>query len=136
MHLLASSFNCATSLRRTLVLSMSMGKGFSSMLIVLAATPSSIPRAVGPIDILAVDDAGAFFVFELKRARSRDHAIGQLTRYMGWVRQTIGKDRAVNGIIVAKEISESLRHAVSVVPNVSLFEYEVEFHLKPAHQLR
>jgi Endonuclease NucS C-terminal domain len=94
------------------------------------------PTAVGPIDILAVDDAGAFFVFELKRARSPDHAIGQLTRYMGWVRQTIGKDRAVNGIIVAKEISESLRYAVSVVPNVSLFEYEVEFHLKPAHQLR
>jgi hypothetical protein len=55
---------------------------------------------------------------------------------MGWVRQTVGKDRAVNGIIVAKEISESLRYAVSVVPNVSLFEYEVEFHLKPAHQLR
>jgi endonuclease len=60
------------------------------------------PTAVGPIDILAVDDAGAFFVFELKRARSPDHAIGQLTRYMGWMRQTIGKDRAVNGIIVAK----------------------------------
>ena len=94
------------------------------------------PTAVGPIDILAIDDAWAFFVFELKRARSPDHAIGQLTRYMGWVRQTIGRDRAVNGIIVAKEISESLRYAVSVVPNVSLFEYEVEFHLKPAHQLR
>lgn len=41
------------------------------------------PTAVGPIDILAVDDSGAFFVFELKRARSPDRAIGQLTRYMG-----------------------------------------------------
>jgi RecB family endonuclease NucS len=89
------------------------------------------PTAVGPIDILAVDDSGAFFVFELKRARSPDRAIGQLTRYMGWVRQTIGKDREVKGIIVAKEISDSLRYAVSVVPNVSLFEYEVEFRLKP-----
>ena len=87
------------------------------------------PTAVGPIDILAVDDSGAFFVFELKRARSPDRAIGQVTRYMGWVRQTIGKDREVNGIIVAKEISDSLRFAVSVVPNVTLFEYEVEFRL-------
>jgi len=87
---------------------------------------------VGRIDILAVDDSDAFFVFELKRGRSPDHAIGQLTRYMGWVKHTIGKDREVNGIIVAKEIGESLRYAVSVVPNVSLFEYEVEFHLKPA----
>jgi endonuclease len=53
------------------------------------------PTAVGPIDILAVDEAGAFYVFELKRARSPDHAIGQLSRYMGWVCQTIGKDRRV-----------------------------------------
>jgi len=93
------------------------------------------PTAVGPIDVLAVDDAGAFFVFELKRARSPDHAMGQLTRYMGWVRQTIGRDRAVNGVIVAKEISDALRYAVSVVPNVSLFEYEVEFTLRPAHEI-
>lgn len=93
------------------------------------------PTAVGPIDILAVDASGAFFVFELKRARSSDYVMGQLTRYMGWVKQTIGKDRAVNGVIVAKEISETLRYAVSVVPNVSLFEYEVEFHLKPANDV-
>lgn len=92
--------------------------------------------AVGPIDILAVDDSGGFFVFELKRARSPDRAIGQLTRYMGWVRQTIGKDKEVNGIIVAKEISDNLRYAVAVVPNVSLFEYEIEFRLKPAEEIR
>ena len=88
------------------------------------------PTAVGPIDILAIDELGNFFVFELKRARSPDRAIGQVTRYMGWVRQTIGKDRDVNGIIVAREISDGLRYAVSVVPKVSLFEYEVEFRLK------
>ena len=89
------------------------------------------PTAVGLIDILAVDDAGALVVFELKRARSPDHAIGQLTRYMGWVKQTIGKDNKVRGVIVAKMISESLRYAISVIPDVSLFEYEVSFQLKP-----
>ena len=94
------------------------------------------PTAVGPIDILAVDSAGDFFVFELKRARSPDHAIGQLARYMGWVKNTIGKDRQVNGVIVAKTISEALRYAIAVVPNVSLFEYEVEFHLRPANEFR
>ncbi|MDA8351298.1 MAG: endonuclease NucS [Pseudomonadota bacterium] len=93
------------------------------------------PTAVGPIDILAVDEKGAFIVFELKRARSPDMAIGQLARYMGWVRQTIGKDREVFGVIVAKSIGEKLRYAVSVVPNVSLFEYEVEFPLRPAHDI-
>lgn len=87
--------------------------------------------AVGPIDILAVDDSNAFIVFELKRGRSPDHAIGQLTRYMGWVKQTIGKENEVRGVIVAKTITKNLRYAVSVIPNVSLFEYEVSFQLKP-----
>jgi RecB family endonuclease NucS len=93
------------------------------------------PTDVGPIDILAVDELGAFVVFELKRARSPDHAIGQLTRYMGWVQQTIGAGHEVSGIIVAKEIGKRLRYAVSVVPNVNLFEYEVEFHLKLADDI-
>jgi len=89
--------------------------------------------AVGPIDILAIDDSNTFIVFELKRGRSPDHAIGQLTRYMGWVKQTIGKENEVRGIIVAKTITENLRYAVTVIPNVSLFEYEVSFQLKPIH---
>jgi hypothetical protein len=93
------------------------------------------PTAVGPIDILTWDASGNFFVFELKRARSPDHAIGQLARYMGWVKQTIGRNVEVNGVIVAKEIGDSLRYAVSVIPKVSLFEYEVEFHLKSANDV-
>lgn len=93
------------------------------------------PSAVGPIDILAVDESGSFYVFELKRASSADRAIGQLARYMGWVQQTIGKGREVSGVIVAKSISDNLRYAASIVPRVHLFEYEVEFHLRPAHHL-
>lgn len=90
------------------------------------------PTAVGPIDILAVDGNGGFVVFELKRARSPDSAIGQLARYMGWVKDTIGKGQQVRGVIVAREISTNLRYAVSVIPNTSLYEYEVLFTLKPA----
>lgn len=90
------------------------------------------PTGVGPIDILANNDSGDFFVFELKRARSPDHAIGQLLRYMGWIKQTIGRQHEVRGIIVAKKITQNLQYAVTVIPNVSLFEYEVSFQLKPA----
>lgn len=93
---------------------------------------TEFPTAVGPIDILAIDDMGDLVVFELKRARTPDHAIGQLTRYMGWVKQTIGRDRKVRGVIVAKTITDSLRYAVGVIPDVSLFEYEVSFQLRPA----
>jgi hypothetical protein len=92
------------------------------------------PSAVGPIDILAVDDQGAFFVFELKRAPSPDYTIGQLSRYMGWVRKELAAVRNVDvhGIVVAREIPDNLRYGASVIPRVSLFEYEVEFRLKPA----
>jgi endonuclease len=88
----------------------------------------------GIIDILTVDQDGAFFVFELKRSRSPDHAIGQLARYMGWLRKTIGAEKAVHGLIVAKEITDNLRYAAIVMPNVSLFEYEVQFQLKLAQE--
>jgi endonuclease len=73
------------------------------------------PSAVGPIDLLAVDEGGSFYVFELKRARSPDHAIGQLARYMGWV-HTIGARNTVNGIIVAKQISDKLRYVQGRAP--------------------
>jgi len=84
---------------------------------------------VGRIDILAVDDAGAFYVFELKRGTSPDAAVGQIARYMGWISQGIGRGKPVYGIIVAREISPRLRFAVHAVPNLSLFEYKVSFTL-------
>jgi hypothetical protein len=70
-----------------------------------------------------------------ERARSPDRATGQVARYIGWVRQTIGKGRQVRGVIVAKAISDKLHYAASVIPNVDLFEYEVRFHLKAANGL-
>lgn len=91
---------------------------------------SNFLRRLVFIDILAVDESGAFFVFELKRASSSDRAIGQLARYKGWVKHTIGKDRAVNGVVVSKTIDERLKYAASLIPNVHLFEYEVAFKLR------
>jgi hypothetical protein len=93
------------------------------------------PTAVGPIDLLAVDERGHLVVFELKRARSADRAVGQLARYMGWVKHTIGRGTEVRGAIVAKAIDDRLRYAALVIPGVTLFEYAVEFHLRPAVEL-
>jgi hypothetical protein len=93
------------------------------------------PTAVGPIDILAVDRSSNFYVLELKRGRSPDATLGQVTRYMGWVSRTIGKECKVFGVIVAKQISTSLRYAACVVPNVSLLEYEVSFTLRAAEEI-
>jgi hypothetical protein len=91
--------------------------------------------AVGRIDILAVDDSDDFYVFELKRAESSDRVFGQVARYMGWVKQTIGRDKNVFGIIVSKTITENLKYARSIVPNVFLFQYAVSFSVAPAHDI-
>lgn len=87
------------------------------------------PTGVGPIDILALDSDDSFIVFELKRGRVADKAIGQISRYMGWVKKNLAHGKMVKGVIVAKSISSNLRHAVIAVPNVSLFEYQVSFSL-------
>lgn len=94
------------------------------------------PTPVGPIDILAIDSTGGLYVFELKRARSPDHTIGQLARYMGALRRRFGAERSINGVIVAQEITQNLRYAKAVIPNVSLFEYEVQFKLHRAEEVR
>lgn len=90
------------------------------------------PTDVGPIDILTIDDVGNFFVFELKLDRGPDRALGQLARYMGWVKIHLAPDREVGGVVVARSIDEKLRYAACVMPNVALLEYEIEFRLHDA----
>jgi hypothetical protein len=88
------------------------------------------PTGVGPIDILAVDSSGNLYVFELKLDRGPDRALGQLARYMGWVKLHLADAHSVNGVVVARAIDERLRYAAAVIPNVVLLEYEVEFSVR------
>lgn len=93
------------------------------------------PTQVGPIDILAIDQSQNFVVFELKLERGPDRALGQLARYMGWIKANLAKDREVFGVIVAKSIGDRLKYEVKVIPNVTLLEYEVDFHLRDASSI-
>ena len=88
------------------------------------------PTDVGPIDILAVDEKGNFVVFELKLSRGADKAMGQISRYMGWVKQNLAEDKGVKGVIAAKKVDEKLKYAASIIPVLSLFEYELNFKIE------
>jgi len=70
------------------------------------------PTDVGPIDILAVDPSGGFMVIELKLDRGPDRALGQLARYMGWVRANLAAGTEVRGVVVARRIDEKLRYTL------------------------
>ena len=84
------------------------------------------------IDILAVDANGALVVIELKVSRGYDRVVGQLMRYMAWIQGNQAEPgQLVRGIIVAREISEDLVLACSLLPNVQLFEYELSLKLNP-----
>jgi hypothetical protein len=85
---------------------------------------------VGRIDILTTDAAGNYYVFELKVARGPDRALGQLARYMGWVKVHLAAGRNVTGVIVANEIDTRLRYAASVFPSVLLIEYQLDFRIR------
>lgn len=78
------------------------------------------------IDILAVDREGGLVVVELKVSRGYDRVVGQLFRYMGWIRQNLADTgQRVRGIIVAREATADLRIACEESGKIELFEYEL-----------
>ena len=82
------------------------------------------------IDILAVDSEENFVAIELKVSRGYDRVVGQLMRYMAWIGRNLADDsQQVRGVIVAREISEDLVLACSLLPSVQLFEYELSLTL-------
>tara|TARA_B100000579_G_scaffold181083_1_gene147545 strand:- start:92 stop:1006 length:915 start_codon:yes stop_codon:yes gene_type:complete len=88
------------------------------------------PTSIGKIDILAKDKKTKnYVVIELKKNQTSDDTIGQLSRYMGWVKEH-KKDDAVKGIIVAGKFDEKLRYAKTMVPNSEAFLYEIDFKIK------
>jgi restriction system protein len=85
----------------------------------------------GPIDILAISkDKAEYLVIELKKGKASDVVVGQILRYMGFVNQDLAvKGESVRGIVIALEDDLRLKNALSMVPNVSFYRYQIEFKL-------
>lgn len=89
-------------------------------------------KDAGYIDILAKDSKGGFVVFELKKGRKNDEVVGQILRYIGWVRKNLAsKNETVRGIIVVGKKDHKLELAVSEVKDkVSIKLYKMTFRLE------
>lgn len=87
---------------------------------------------VGRIDLLAKHRSEPrWLVIELKRDKSSDMVVGQVLRYMGWIKAHLAESQdTVEGLIVATEGDSQLHYALSVLSDVSFKSYEVEFRLK------
>jgi restriction system protein len=89
-------------------------------------------NSIGYIDILAVEpESKSFVVIELKRGNSSDQVIGQILRYMGWVKKELCKDgQSVRGLIISHDSDTKLSYALEMTNNIEVQYYEVDFKLK------
>jgi restriction system protein len=90
------------------------------------------PSDTGPIDILAISkDKKEILVIELKKGKVSDVVVGQIQRYMGYVKEELAeKNQTVKGAIIAFESDNRLSRALSVTNNIEFYTYKVSFKLE------
>jgi len=81
---------------------------------------------VGIIDLLCIDKNKKFVILEIKKEKGSDKAIGQITRYMGWVKENLANNKEVRGIVIVHEIDKKLEYSASVLRNVEVKYYKID----------
>lgn len=88
------------------------------------------PVDTGRIDILAKSkNSNDFLVLELKKGRTSDETLGQIQRYMGYVKHEIAPDNEVKGVIIGLRDDLKLKRALSINPLIKFYRYEISFKL-------
>jgi RecB family endonuclease NucS len=81
----------------------------------------------GRIDILAKDADGIPVVIEMKTHEVGDAVVGQVLRYMSWVKHNLKpKPERVRGMIIAGIFTPFTGYATRDLPDISLYRYEAE----------
>ncbi|MEA3349773.1 MAG: endonuclease NucS, partial [Chloroflexota bacterium] len=94
-------------------------------------TGQQYPTDTGRMDILAISkDKQTLLVIELKRGCASDAVVGQILRYMGYVKEELAKDdQSVKGIIIAMDDDQNIQRALAMVPEIEFYRYQVSFKL-------
>jgi restriction system protein len=89
------------------------------------------PTDTGPIDLLAISkDKKTILVVELKKGRVSDHVVGQIQRYMGYVKLELCEpNQSVKGVIIGLEDDLKIKRALSVTTNIAFYRYQISFKL-------
>lgn len=84
------------------------------------------PTDVGMIDLLCIGKDKKFVIIEIKKEKGSDKTIGQITRYMGWVKKNLANNQDVRGIVVVHEIDEKLEYSASVMSSMEIKYYKID----------
>ena len=89
------------------------------------------PTDTGNMDILAISkDKTKLLVVELKKGRASDSVVGQIQRYMGYVKEELAEEhQSVEGVIIALDDDLRIRRALAVTNNIRFLKYQISFKL-------
>jgi len=90
----------------------------------LCLVKRQLSTAAGRLDLLCQDALGNYVVVELKKSQGTDQVVGQILRYMGWVKEEYPKSN-VRGIVIVGKKDDALRYALKAAPNVEAKEFKL-----------
>lgn len=90
---------------------------------------------IGIIDLLCIDKDEKFVILEIKKEKGSDKTVGQITRYMGWVKENLANNRDVRGIIIVHEIDEKLEYSAAVLSSIEVKYYKIDLKFAPKEEL-
>jgi len=91
----------------------------------LTLVDRQLSTPAGRLDLLCKDATGTYVVVELKKAQGTDQVVGQVLRYMGWVKEAKGTE--VRGIIIVQSKDQRLSYAIKAATNVQIKEFGMVF---------
>jgi len=111
--------------------STSLGKKYDIYELEGEIVGQQFPSDTGPIDILAISkDKNTFLVVELKKGRVSDSVVGQIQRYMGYVKEDLAEPyQKVKGVIIGFDDDLRIQRALSVTNDIDFYKYKVDFKL-------
>ena len=85
---------------------------------------------VGRLDFLTIDAMnGDYVVVELKVGKVHDSALGQIQRYMGYVKEELAGEKNVRGILLGEELPDKTRYALMMAPSVEFKKYRLNIKI-------
>jgi len=94
------------------------------------------PTDAGNIDLLCVRPNGDFVIIELKKGKTSDKVVGQISRYMGWVKENLAGNKNVFGIIITHDFNSKLKYAVMANDKLSLKYYRIKLEFVSEEQIK